>query len=115
MKKVLVFVNPRSRQGATCLSQVESWLSERDYQILNGLSTEVSSFWVGLRLIPHLIRGKCPTHLAVTEFRSKEMKVVTKKTIKVDIDSDVKTQTPLKLELITKALKVLAPVAPSDP
>lgn len=35
MKKVLVFVNPHSRQGAACLEEVLSWLAKNNFQVLN--------------------------------------------------------------------------------
>jgi len=76
---------------------------------LHGLSTEVKSIWEGFTLIPHLLRGKFPSELPVTDFKGKEIEIITRRHHHVDVDGDIHTKTPVKISVKPKALLVIVP------
>ncbi len=81
---------------------------------LHGLSMEVDHWWQALKLIPALLRGKYEERHELTVLEGNEMRVQTSHPMRVDIDGDVKTSTPLDVRVLPKALKIyLPPKAPS--
>lgn len=69
--------------------------ASQDDKTLRGFSMEKEKWW------------KIPFH--VYHFSGPQLYIKTKRPMRVDLDGDVKTKTPLDLKLIPKALKILVP------
>lgn len=76
---------------------------------LHLLSTEVKSFWAGLKLIPTLYSGHFKRHHEVTLLTSHTFTIRTKRKFKIDVDGDLKTETPAEFKVLRNALKILIP------
>ncbi len=76
---------------------------------LHLLSTEVKSFWSGIKLIPTLYSGHFKHHHEVTLLTAESFVIKTKRVFKIDVDGDLKTQTPAEFKILRKALKILVP------
>ncbi|WP_413587001.1 diacylglycerol/lipid kinase family protein [Bdellovibrio sp. HCB274] len=76
---------------------------------LHALSTEVQKWWHGFALIPSLLTGKFREDHPVTILSGQSMSISTTRPMKVDVDGDIKTKTPIKLEVLPKALHIFAP------
>lgn len=76
---------------------------------LHLLSTEVKSFWSGIKLIPTLRSGHYKRHHEVTLLTADSFMVKTKRKLKIDVDGDLKTQTPAEFKVVRNALKILVP------
>lgn len=76
---------------------------------LHALSTEVEKWWQAFTLIPPLLTGKFREHHPVTVLSGRSMSIHTKRPMKVDVDGDIKTSTPLKIEVLPEALYIFAP------
>ncbi|MBA2405373.1 MAG: lipid kinase [Bdellovibrionales bacterium] len=74
---------------------------------LHLLSTEVKNFWEGIKLIPTLYSGHYKRHHEVTLLTSDHFHIRTKRTLKIDVDGDLKTQTPAEFKVHINALKIL--------
>ncbi len=80
-------------------------------QKLHGLSTEVREWWHAFYLVPALLSGRFGPEHDVTVFEGAEMKITTHHPMRVDVDGDIKTTTPLAVSLRRKALKIYVPVS----
>lgn len=76
---------------------------------LHGLSTEVKKWWQAFRLIPALLTGRFRGDHDVTTLQGKKMTLKTRRPVRVDIDGDIKTKTPVSLHVEEKALRVMVP------
>lgn len=76
---------------------------------LDCLSTEVKKWWHGFLLIPAIIRGKYDPSHDVTLLQGQTLKIETRKHMKIDVDGDIKTQTPAEFSVLEKALDVYVP------
>lgn len=76
---------------------------------LHGLSTEVKKWWHVFRLIPALMTGRFRGDHDVTTLQAKKMTLKTRRPVRVDIDGDIKTRTPVSLHIEEKALRVFVP------
>lgn len=83
--------------------------------LLHGLSTEVKKWWHAFILIPSLLTGRYQPQQDVTILAGKKMILKTRRPMSVDIDGDIKTKTPVTVEIQEKALRVLAPLTPPSP
>ncbi|WP_413581412.1 lipid kinase [Bdellovibrio sp. HCB288] len=80
-----------------------------DDQTLHALSTEVEKWWHAFALVPSLLTGKFKTTHPVTAFSGNRMEIETKRPMNVDVDGDVKTKTPIKVEILPRALQIYVP------
>lgn len=78
-------------------------------ETLHALSTEVKKWWHGFALLPSLMRGKFKEDHPVTVLAGKSMLIHTKRPMHVDVDGDIKTKTPVKLEIRPQALRIFVP------
>lgn len=76
---------------------------------LHILSTEVSHWWKALFLIPSFIRGKFADQDPVQQFEASTVNIETKHRKRVDIDGDIKAETPLEIRVLPKALSIIVP------
>lgn len=76
---------------------------------LHVLSTEVRHWWKALFLIPSFIRGQFAEKDPVQQFEASVVRIETKRHKRVDIDGDIKTQTPLEIRVLPKALSIIVP------
>ena len=82
---------------------------------LHGLSTEVAKWWHAFALIPSLMLGRFRPEQSVTTFDGEEIEVVTRHPMRVDVDGDIKTHTPLKVTVKRAAFKIFVPKAEIQP
>lgn len=78
-------------------------------QLLHCLSTEVSRFWQGIKLLPSYIKGTYKDHHEVNLLKGKKILVESKRNLQIDVDGDVQTQTPARFEVLPGALKLVIP------
>lgn len=78
-------------------------------QRLFGLSAEPKKWWHVFVLIPSLLTGKFDETEKITSFDGAVIKVGTKRSMRVDVDGDIKTKTPLHISVLPRALKILVP------
>lgn len=78
---------------------------------LHGLSTEVRRWWHTFMLIPSLMNGKFKAEDDVTLIEGAVIKVKTRFPIRVDVDGDIKTKTPLEISVQPRAMKIFIPPA----
>ncbi len=78
-------------------------------QILHGLSTEIKKVWHLFGLIPSLLMGRYSPAQDVTPFQGKSIEIATKRPMHVDVDGDLKTKTPVKISVLSKALSIYVP------
>jgi diacylglycerol kinase (ATP) len=76
---------------------------------LHALSTEVQKWWQGFFLIPALISGHYKVEHDISLFEAQEIELITRRTLKIDVDGDIKTQTPAKFSVQKKALSLMVP------
>jgi diacylglycerol kinase (ATP) len=76
---------------------------------LHALSTEVNRWWQGFALIPALIRGRYNKDHDVSLFEAETIELSTRRTRIIDVDGDVKTQTPAVFSVHRKALNLMVP------
>lgn len=74
---------------------------------LHLLSTEVDRWWKAITLFPAFMMGKYEKHHEVTLLEAKEITLKTRRTFKIDVDGDIKTETPAKFSVVPKALRML--------
>lgn len=77
---------------------------------LHLLSTEVDHWWKAITLFPAFMMGKFKKNHEVTLLEAREIKLKTRRVFKIDVDGDIKTQTPATFKVIPKALRMLVPV-----
>ncbi|WP_413578616.1 lipid kinase [Bdellovibrio sp. HCB290] len=80
-----------------------------DDQTLHALSTEVEKWWHAITLVPSLLTGRFKNTHPVTEFSGKKIEIMTKRPMNVDVDGDVKTKTPVNVEILPNALQIYVP------
>lgn len=73
------------------------------------LSTEISKWWEGLKLLPCYMKGNYKEDLDVNFKAGRKIKVETRKPLSIDVDGDVQTSTPALFEVKTKAMKIILP------
>lgn len=78
-------------------------------QLLHCLSTEVSNFWQGLKLLPSYIKGSYKKHHEVNLLKGRKIVIESKKNLQIDVDGDVQTQTPATFEVLPGALRLVIP------
>lgn len=78
---------------------------------LHLLSTEVKNIWNGFRLLPTLFNGRYDKESEVTLLTAEKIRIRTKRVFQIDVDGDLKTQTPAEFSVKRKALKILVPKA----
>lgn len=78
-------------------------------RLLHGQSIETHKWWHAFKFVPLIFGsdGKKLDDLHV--FSGQNIEIHTKKRMRVDLDGDVKTNTPLKLALHPQKLKILVP------
>jgi diacylglycerol kinase (ATP) len=76
---------------------------------LHGLSTEVQKWWHVFFMIPAFRKGHFLKHHPVRSFHGHEVEIQTRRPMRVDVDGDIKTHTPLKIRVIPRALQIYAP------
>lgn len=76
---------------------------------LHGISTEVRRWWHTFLLIPALMTGKFKAEDDVTLLEGSVIKVKTRFPMRVDVDGDIKTKTPLEISVQPKAMKIFIP------
>lgn len=84
--------------------------------LLDAISSEMRAWWHGFFIVPALFHGRHRHLKDVTGIRAREFHLTTSRPMKIDVDGDIKTQTPAHFSLREKVLKVLvkkgeAPVA----
>ncbi|GGF49899.1 lipid kinase [Azorhizobium oxalatiphilum] len=77
--------------------------------LLDFYSLEVSHWWRLLRLLPALRKGTHGDWDEVRAFSTKELTIRTRKTRPVNLDGELKTQTPVTFRILEKAVQVYAP------
>ncbi len=80
-----------------------------DDGILHCLSTEVTKTWEGLKLLPSYLKGTYKEHHEVSLLSAKKLRIETKYPMQIDVDGDVKTNTPASFEVKPKILKIVVP------
>ena len=81
-----------------------------DDRKLHLLSTEVQHWWKFFTLMPSVIKGRYNKNQEITLLEAHSFTIETHRTLHVDVDGDIKTQTPLKLEVLPQAIEVIVPV-----
>jgi diacylglycerol kinase family enzyme len=76
---------------------------------LHGLSTELKKWHHLFALIPSLILGRYRQEQDVTPFEGKKVRLETRRPMHVDIDGDIRTQTPVEISVLPKALPIFVP------
>lgn len=76
---------------------------------LHCLSTEIQKWWQGFALIPALFKGKYTKDHAVTLITGKNITIETPKPIKIDVDGDIKTETPATFGVEPRVLRMIIP------
>lgn len=80
------------------------------------LSTEISKWWEGLKLLPSYMKGNYKDDMDVNFKAGRKIRIETKKPLSIDVDGDVQTSTPALFEVKTKAMKIILPkVKLTDP
>lgn len=78
--------------------------------ILHGQSVETEKWWYAFKFLPLLIwRKKGPPYQGLKEFKGYHIELRTKRKMRVDLDGDVKTRTPLSLNILPQKIKILTP------
>lgn len=76
---------------------------------LDLIGTQVDRWWKALKLIPALITGKSETKTEILNLKDKTLILRTKRPMHLDVDGDIKTQTPAKFQVHTGRLSVIIP------
>lgn len=77
-----------------------------DDEKLHLLSTEGKYWWKNLSLIPSVITGRYKREQEITLLAAKEITLKTKRKLKIDVDGDIKTETPANLKVLPKSLRL---------
>lgn len=76
---------------------------------LHLLSTEVKRWWHSVALVSALMSGKYKKGHEITLVEGREITIETRRVFRVDVDGDVKTQTPVKFQVLPRAIKLIIP------
>lgn len=74
---------------------------------LHCLSTEVDHWWRGFLLLPALFSGRFRKNHEVTLLGGSEFSLITRRKFLIDVDGDIKTQTPATFRVLPAKLKLL--------
>lgn len=80
-----------------------------DDGMLRCLSTEITKWWEGFRLLPSYLKGTYSEDLDVSFRAGKKIKIESKKPLSIDVDGDVQTTTPAVFEVKSKVLNIILP------
>lgn len=78
---------------------------------LHCLSTEIKKWWHGFFLIPSILRGKYGPNADTTLLSGQRLILKTKRPMDIDLDGDIKTQTPAEFHVEPEVFSVLVPKA----
>jgi len=73
------------------------------------VSIEVRRWWQAFFLIPSFLRGNPGEHKNVQYLEGRHIQLRTKMPMKVDLDGDIRTTTPLELTVLPKAVRMFTP------
>ena len=73
---------------------------------LHLLSTEVKHWWKNISIIPSVMTGHYKRDQEITLLTGCKIKIETRRKLKIDVDGDIKTETPAELAVMSKSLKV---------
>jgi diacylglycerol kinase (ATP) len=76
---------------------------------LHCLSTEVEKWWQGFFLVKAFMQGRYEKGQDLKLVEGCEMKIETIRKFKIDVDGDIKTQTPAVFKVLPKSLKLWVP------
>ncbi len=76
---------------------------------LHCLSTEIKKWWHGFFLIPAVMRGQYGPNQDATLLSGDQIIIETKRPMKIDLDGDIKTETPARFHVERGVLSVLTP------
>lgn len=77
--------------------------------LLHGQSVETEKWWHAFKFLPLLFKSTHTSDKGLKQFAGREIEIRTRASMRVDLDGDVKTKTPLKLTLHPQKLKILVP------
>jgi diacylglycerol kinase (ATP) len=77
---------------------------------LDLLSTEITKWWQGIKLIPSFFRGIYNKGHEVRLIQAEEFEIWTRRPLRIDTDGEILTRTPAKYKIFRNALSVYAPV-----
>jgi YegS/Rv2252/BmrU family lipid kinase len=83
--------------------------AEMTDHLLRGQSVETEKWWYALRFLPHLLFRGNERYKDLEIFSGREIVLKTKQRMNVDLDGDLKTKTPLHLQILPQKLKILVP------
>ncbi|MES3037533.1 MAG: lipid kinase [Bdellovibrionota bacterium] len=92
--------------GSGLVSSEDAALNDNQ---LDCISTEMKRWWEGIFLIPALITGKNKEKKEITLIQTTELKLTTHRPRHIDVDGDIKTQTPAIFKIQRKAVRVITP------
>lgn len=75
---------------------------------LHCLSTEIKKWWHGFFLIPSILKGKYGPNEDATLLSGSKVLIETKRPMDIDVDGDIKTQTPAIFHVEREALSIFA-------
>jgi diacylglycerol kinase family enzyme len=76
---------------------------------LHAVSSEMRHWWQGFSLIPQLLLGRYRDPRKLSYFSGHRIRIETIPSLGVDIDRDLKTQTPVEIPVHRGALRIFAP------
>lgn len=79
--------------------------------LLHLCSTEVETWFEGLKLLPRMWKGRYGTVCGVRLLHAPRIEIHTRRPMSVDTDGEVLTRTPLTLEVKARALSMIVPRA----
>lgn len=78
-------------------------------QALHLLSTEVDRWWKAFTLFPAFMSGRYKKDQEVTLLEANEIEIKTRRPLKVDVDGDIRTETPAKFKVLPGSLELVVP------
>lgn len=108
-------INTRTWQITICNGRkYAAWMTIQpdasyDDGMLRCLSTEISKWWEGFRLLPSYVRGTYSENLDVSFKAGKKIRIESRKPLSIDVDGDVQTTTPATFEVCSKVLNIILP------
>lgn len=82
--------------------------------MLRGQSIETEKWWHAFKFLPLLFNRRNGVREGLKEFEGREIELQTRHKMRVDLDGDVKTRTPLFLEIIPQKIRILVPKEPDS-
>lgn len=84
-------------------------------QILHGLSIEVGKWWHVLLLWRDFLTGRFRSGARIRRFKAGHIRIQTRRPMRIDVDGDIKTQTPVEISVLERALPVFVPSPEARP